>query len=417
MKFGANLTRNQVPEWSSSYIQYKALKKLIKAGQKAVEAGEEPDLAGFFFSLDRQLETVDTFYNRKYGEFSRRLRLLSERYGISVRMPDSMEKADVEELVEALLELRGMYRKLQWYGEVNRRGFVKILKKLNKKIESSTAQSRYLATRVDWRAFSTNNKLSLDMRQINKALSDLNNIKLEDDDSSIHSGSSGSLRHLGSKATLQVHPSLLEAIELAIKEHAPDKLRELLHTLPATLSEEAKKGLRLDYLQRAIAHRALDCIPVLLQEVDSIDQQDDMNQRNCIHRLVISIGRARVFELSQGKDGVARIPNSATYINAAEPPIKGPGSFKVEERDPTGAGKDLEAEGLLRFVLESLSVEQRTSVLTKDAYGRLPLHYAAQYGLVQVCLDLISYMEAWSLFDVGEGLDAPAWQDLEGFAP
>lgn len=48
MKFGQNLPRNQVPEWASSYIDYKALKKLIKAANKKKEQdeGDEPDLAG-----------------------------------------------------------------------------------------------------------------------------------------------------------------------------------------------------------------------------------------------------------------------------------------------------------------------------------------------------------------------------------
>ena len=46
MKFGQNLPRNQVPEWAASYIDYKALKKLIKTAQRAIESGEDPDLAG-----------------------------------------------------------------------------------------------------------------------------------------------------------------------------------------------------------------------------------------------------------------------------------------------------------------------------------------------------------------------------------
>jgi glycerophosphodiester phosphodiesterase len=47
MKFGQNLPRNQVPEWASSYIDYKALKKLIKAAKQESERdGAEPDLAG-----------------------------------------------------------------------------------------------------------------------------------------------------------------------------------------------------------------------------------------------------------------------------------------------------------------------------------------------------------------------------------
>jgi SPX domain len=46
MKFGRNLPRNQVPEWASSYINYKGLKKLIKTAAEASNTSSELDLAG-----------------------------------------------------------------------------------------------------------------------------------------------------------------------------------------------------------------------------------------------------------------------------------------------------------------------------------------------------------------------------------
>ena len=48
MKFGRNLSRNQVPEWDSNYINYKKLKKLIKNASESSQPqdGVEPDLAG-----------------------------------------------------------------------------------------------------------------------------------------------------------------------------------------------------------------------------------------------------------------------------------------------------------------------------------------------------------------------------------
>jgi glycerophosphodiester phosphodiesterase len=46
MKFGRNLPRNVVPEWSSSYINYKALKKLIKAASEDAKANKTADLVG-----------------------------------------------------------------------------------------------------------------------------------------------------------------------------------------------------------------------------------------------------------------------------------------------------------------------------------------------------------------------------------
>ena len=47
MKFGRNLPRNQVPEWASAYINYKSLKKLIKAAATEDEKQDGSlDLAG-----------------------------------------------------------------------------------------------------------------------------------------------------------------------------------------------------------------------------------------------------------------------------------------------------------------------------------------------------------------------------------
>ena len=50
MKFGRNLPRNQVPEWASSYIKYKTLKKLIKSAAADVEHGDGVDTAGMLFT-------------------------------------------------------------------------------------------------------------------------------------------------------------------------------------------------------------------------------------------------------------------------------------------------------------------------------------------------------------------------------
>jgi glycerophosphodiester phosphodiesterase len=44
----SSLPRNQVPEWSSAYIDYKGLKKLIKAAAEATKNEQKVDLAGMF---------------------------------------------------------------------------------------------------------------------------------------------------------------------------------------------------------------------------------------------------------------------------------------------------------------------------------------------------------------------------------
>lgn len=44
-----------MPEWASAYINYKGLKKLIKAAAQASKNGEEVDLAGKFSLWANQL--------------------------------------------------------------------------------------------------------------------------------------------------------------------------------------------------------------------------------------------------------------------------------------------------------------------------------------------------------------------------
>ena len=116
--------------------------------------------AEFMFSLDRNLEEVNDFYNRKFADSSRRVKLLSDRYGTSAEAINMLDRNEFEELMGALLDLRGELRKLQWFGEVNRRGFLKITKKLDKKVPNTHTQQRYLASMVDPKPFAANVALS-----------------------------------------------------------------------------------------------------------------------------------------------------------------------------------------------------------------------------------------------------------------
>jgi hypothetical protein len=100
------------------------------------------------------------------------------------------DKDEVQDLIGALLELRGQLRKLQWYGEVNRRGFIKITKKLDKKIETVCLQERYLTSKVNPRPFAHNLPLNQDMKAVNEWLSGLGDIKTFDDSGSAHSATS-----------------------------------------------------------------------------------------------------------------------------------------------------------------------------------------------------------------------------------
>ncbi|KAL4919771.1 Glycerophosphoryl diester phosphodiesterase family-domain-containing protein [Aspergillus aurantiobrunneus] len=420
MKFGRNLPRNVVPEWSSSYIRYKALKKLIKSLAERVKAGHEADLAGFFYSLDRNLEDVDHFYNKKHADLSRRLKLLSDRYAQPLD-GSHLDSEDVEDLLAALLELRGQFRKLQWYGEVNRRGFNKITKKLDKKV-GAQAQQKYLETKVEPLSFASNTRVAEALKKINDWLSALGDQKTFDDASSTHS--SLSLKRGGpSRPNLNLPANMLLTIDEALRKDDTHVLLELLEELKAAADEAGadvfSKVLR-SLLQRSIYYRSKACISVVLGRSDSLEEEDDINKRNCIHRLVIAIGRAQATtDSEQAASMVLDFPlDTSNYITpAALPTLQPPRPVVKESNQPQHLDRSDPAVSVLEHLLDHLRPNQHQSLLSRDLSGRTPLHYAAQYGFRVVCEVIIEHLQTWDLFDVTEGIDAPRWQDNDGWAP
>jgi glycerophosphodiester phosphodiesterase len=369
--------------------------------------------AEFFFSLDRNLEDVDEFYNKKFGDASRRLKLLQDRYGTSRQVLDSLDRNEIDELMGALLELRGQLRKLQWFGEVNRRGFVKITKKLDKKVPNVCAQQRYLTSKVDPKAFASNSALAEAMKTINSWLSILGEINSKDDVESIHS--SPSIKRVSSRSILNLPNGLLDTVDNAIRNDDVPILKETLEEAGLGHDDPAMQKLFVNLLQRAISSKSKKCITYFLTEIKSLDEIDDINHRNCLHRLVISIGRAK--SAKPGEQAIAQFFDSGEtrYLTPASSPPLGPARSKLKES--TLLSLEDESVKLLKYVLDQLQPRQRIVLKSKDTYGRFPLHYAAQFGFVVICELVMKYMQDWGQFDVEHGIDAPKWQDNEGLAP
>lgn len=320
----------------------------------------------------------------------------------------------------ALLELRGQLRNLQWYGEVNRRGFVKITKKLDKKVGKAATQRRYLESKVDPRQFATNLDLNETMKTVNDWLSKLGDVKVQDDSSSTHS--SHSLKRASSKTMLSLPAGMLDSIDQAIRLDDDFKMNEMLARATTSMDETDGKLpqiLMLNFLQRAIGCRAKACINQLLGKIDSLNEGDDINKRNCLHRLIISSGRSKSSTGGQHLDAALRDSTVDTnYIKPAALPTLLPQSALTKEFDgTTNFSRDDKVVILLQYLLDKLRPQQRKALQARDVYGRMPLHYAAQYGFVVICQIVISHMQGWGQCKVSEGIDAPFWQDNEGYAP
>ncbi|KAI9894892.1 MAG: Glycerophosphocholine phosphodiesterase [Vezdaea aestivalis] len=417
MKFGRNLQRNQVPEWASNYINYKALKKLIKVAEITRKTTEDVDLAPFFFTLDRNLESVDTFYNKKYGEAFRRLKLLQDRYGSVANFRDALDDAEADELLTALRELRGRLRNLQWYGDVNRRGFVKITKKLDKKLATICAQRRYLESRVDPKPFASNHGLDSSMNVVNDWISILSEVQqlgksIADDDTM----SEKFAPHLPAAFTSAVDPYIRSDDEQTLKTLFVDAFRKTSQLIPRDIS---RNKVALNLLQRAIACKAFRCISFLLSQIDSLEEPNDINGRNCVHRIVIAIGRAHdTGDKEEAADMLlASESDDSDYITPAATPVSQPVSSRSRHPRQLLDATDPLVK-VLQHLLDNLSTfEQQRSLLNRDAHGRIPLHYAAHYGFVVVCTAILEKMQKWGLVTDVDGQNLEQMQDNEGWTP
>ena len=407
---------------------------------------------------------MDSFYNKRLAERTRRLNLLKSRYGIdsskTPNVPEGLDHDELEELVGALLELRSGLRKVTWYGEVNRRGFIKILKKIDKKI-NVCAQKQYLETKVFPKAFATATEAEAAKTLVNAWLSkvvEAEGLIAKDDDDARSDTSNNTTRHLlmrtvPTSAVNGVPDGAVDSVDLSLKEDNAVLLEKVLSTTLAwtkTLPVNTDSGnpvtqkLLLNLLQRGISSKAVRCIDLLLGMLPSLYEEDDIHERNVIHRMVIAIGRTKsLFGLASANASAMAAPleggGSKTdllrgnignglggcshdlpfYITPAESPISTPpasvhqfefdGTVKLSTHD--------ESVKLLRYILEKLHPSQRTALVAKDTHGRMPLHYAAQYGFLVVCQVVIKFMKEWNQFDVSEGIDAPKWQDNDGLAP
>ncbi|KAJ3525865.1 hypothetical protein NM208_g11454 [Fusarium decemcellulare] len=415
MKFGRNLPRNQVPEWAASYINYKGLKKLVKAAAEKARNGEKVDPAEFFFALDRNLEDVDFFYNKKLAESCRRLNLLYNRYGRTPDVVAALDQDEVEEVMGALLELRGQLRNLQWFGEINRRGFVKITKKLDKKVPDLVTQHPYISTKVDPKPFAKEANTARLLTEINKWMSVLSEAQTFDDTMSEHS--TRSLGRASTKGMLNLPQAQLDALEQAVRNDNVPSLEAGLKDSSVN-SEEGSQPLLLNLLQRSISTRAKACIAFLLARLKSLDEPDDINGRNCIHRLVIHIGRTKAKPADQESKPYP-VPAGSQFSNKHLQPgfSASVATNALNTNEAKLLGKDDEVVQLFMYLLDQLHPEQRVALKSRDSFGRMPLHYAAQFGFVVVCQIIMAKMQEWNQFNVKDGIDTPEWQDHDGCAP
>lgn len=428
MKFGKTLLLHQIPEWDSHYMNYKRLKKTIKLIDQFVNyqkfnAAQVPDLVSavlqqFFFELDRDIERVSDFYDVKFAEYRRRLDRIVAILGYTdsqgvVQISHLIELADEkDEIVTILTELRAVFRNLKWFGELNHKGFVKILKKVDKKVvylstlcnEQLASQGSketvelpshnkeaYLTTRVEALPFANEDGLAGGLDLISSLLAKLG---LQ----AVGAGKDQQPQNLTDNLTkIRLSPDHRGVLDGTFVK----KMHQLLASDDPLFAEEVQNlpelkqthRLLLSLLNRAALNDYRKAIGVLYGTlktfssplVDSLD----ISQRTFFHQHVISIGR-----------------------QTENKPVTG----ELEEvSDLYGPTEGLQG---FEYLLSVLVEDSRDLLSAKDSYGRTPLHYAALHGLPDVARILLSKMKEWTLVLATLSIDdVDFWGDQEGYTP
>jgi CDK inhibitor PHO81 len=151
MKFGKYIGARQLelPEYSSYFINYKQLKKLINALTQDGTTTLQDKKGSFFFRLERELEKVNEFYLEKESELRFRLDLLIEKKNKSIK-ENSISKNSITfiSLYDGFKKFSKDLDRLEQFVELNETGFTKVLKKWDKRSKSSTKEL-YLTTAVN----------------------------------------------------------------------------------------------------------------------------------------------------------------------------------------------------------------------------------------------------------------------------
>lgn len=206
MKFGKYLASRQLelPEYSGHFIDYKALKKLIKQlgmpgggvdygcpsspNQLLTQLKLKENKALFFFRVERELEKVNSFYLEKQANLAVNLDLLlmkkDDLLDKSSELAQTSSDASTLNFKNSIL-LLNLYQsfkkihqdllRLQQFIELNEAGFLKVVKKWDKRSKSHTKEL-FLQTAVSVQPVFHKNEINELSDLVTQSLFDLESI-------------------------------------------------------------------------------------------------------------------------------------------------------------------------------------------------------------------------------------------------
>ncbi|KAI9849334.1 MAG: phosphate system positive regulatory protein pho81 [Sclerophora amabilis] len=446
-KFGKHLQKRQldIPEYAASFVNYKALKKLIKKlsatpplpalneGGQAVHPGDpraslQANKVTFFFRLERELEKVNAFYLQKEAELKLRLKTLSDKKKVIQSRSGTTSKtsANFVTLEEGFQQFGNDLNKLQQFVEINATAFSKILKKVRKvgqdfqgrpirshimlQIEANVKQSRtkelYISRAVEVQPCFNRDIISELSDQATTGLLELGawaeGEKFDFGGRTAERVVSGQL--LGTDEN-DVDSQLLDAVHSGKIASLKDWIGRL------RASSEARDRMTRTFLA-AINEAPEVSLSVLLESgLVDIHSEDEINERNCLHEAVIS-GRISVLETGLSRqvavtraDVYGRIPLHYACIHGREDMLQlllKADSTTINSMDHDNFTPLIHAIVHHQITCVRLLLSYQARIDPTSESDHIPLNLACQHGSLQI-VELLLRQRANILADA-EGL-------------
>ncbi|KAK9365468.1 hypothetical protein V1509DRAFT_633021 [Lipomyces kononenkoae] len=401
MKFGKYLAKRQLelPEYSNYFINYKALKKLIKSlgsdpeNKNARLANIETTLQAhkvtFFFRLERELEKVNAFYLQKEAELKLRLASLLEKKKTAKSKSGAILKTSATfiALYEGFYRFRRDLDKLEQFVELNATGFSKVLKKWDKRSKSQTKEL-YLSTAVEVQPVFHREEIA--------ELSDLATTSLLELEAWAD----------GEDISFDHKLSDVSQIERTNEELDSEFLRNISRESESSIQEwvtrlqqspDAHDRITRIFLQ-SISGDASDATLRALYATGAVDfsTKDDVNDRSVLHEAAIA-GRDVVLELLLSHPDTMALDASATDIygrtplhyacihgreKMIKPLLEGGSPIDALDQDNFTALLFAVSHDHASCVEELISAHVRVDPASEQDY--IPLNMACQKGLYSI---------------------------------
>ncbi|PFH61989.1 hypothetical protein XA68_15531 [Ophiocordyceps unilateralis] len=309
MKFGKHIQKRQleIPEYCASFVNYKALKKLIKKLSAtptlpALNDAHRPSAAGdsqaalqankatFFFQLERELDKVNAFYLQKEAELKIRLKTLLDKKKVLQTRPDIPRRSSkFTTLEEGFQQFATDLNKLQQFVDINGTAFSKILKKWDKTSKSKTKEL-YLSRAVEVQPFFNAPVISELSDQVTTSLQELG---AWSDGIQVNFSASG---HVVPSQHFDEADADTLFFDTVVSGNL-ESLRDLLaRTRPVRDGESSLTDRVTRTFLTAIHDAPRESLQILLDTgLVDLHSYDDINERNCLHQAAI-YGKQHVLE-------------------------------------------------------------------------------------------------------------------------